>query len=492
MDLTQRTLDLIKHQQQNPLRKVGITTATGLVYYSLQPVAVQIVPVITPFRNSIPRVGVVSGGGTAEHWKAITSVNSLGINAAVSEGNRGGVLTTTVTDFLGTYKGIGLEHSVTFEATYGSQGFDDARAVAVKQLLQAVMIEEEKTIVSGNSGLALATCGTPVVTPVTSGGTLANGNLYVYSVALTQQGYIRSLASGVAGGVVTSVTRTNADASTDTFGGGCSQISSVGSSAIGGAGTYSATVKVPAKSGAYGYAWYWSQTSGAANCTLGAITSTNVLTITAPTGAGTQNASLAALGSDNSVNALEFDGLLTQVVKGSGYLASLDGATLTADTFGGVVEIDIALKYFWDNYRLSPTGMWGGAQVLKDITRKVLSGTTSPVTHINITSGTAQGNLTGSNLVRSYLNKFAMDGAVELPLRLHPNIPDNTLFFDLAELPYFVTDAPAARRIRTRQEYYQTEWPLTTRKYPYGVYADELLQVYVPFGMGLITNIGIG
>ena len=43
-----------------------------------------------------------------------------------------------------------------------------------------------------------------------------------------------------------------------------------------------------------------------------------------------------------------------------------------------------------------------------------------------------------------------------------------------------------------RQDYYSLEWPLKTRKYEYGVYADGVLQHFAPFSMGIITNIGNG
>jgi hypothetical protein len=64
--------------------------------------------------------------------------------------------------------------------------------------------------------------------------------------------------------------------------------------------------------------------------------------------------------SDNSTNNLVFDGLLTQAMKAgsNAYYKSLDGAGLTADGAGGIVEIDAALKSFWDNYRLSPDTIW--------------------------------------------------------------------------------------------------------------------------------------
>lgn len=492
IEQTQKTLEVLKGLQRgdsSQLAKAGINVATGLVFYSLEPAAKLLYPVITPLRNMIARVGPVTGGaGTAEHWKQITAINPNGVNAMVSEGNRGGVIDVTESDVTAIYKGIGLENSVTFEAVYAGMGFDDARALAVKTLLQSVMIEEEKTILFGNTSLALGTTPTPSVTAGASGGSLATATYFVYCVALTPAGYRRS---SVAGGVVTSVTRTNADGSTDTFNGGTAQVSAVGSAAVTGP-TGKIDVTVAAVKGAAAYAWYVGTTTGTANCALTAITTVNKVTITTLSGAGTQLANATGLSADKSTNALEFDGLITQALAGSGYYKSLDGATLTADTFGGVVEIDVALKYWWDNFRTSPSCMWVPAQVASDITKKVLAGSTSPSWRINLNSGAAQGTLTGSSLVTSYLNKFSMDGAQEIPIRLHPNMPEGQIFFDLDNVPYPNANVPTARRIRTRQEYYQIEWPRRTRKYEYGVYADEMLQVYVPFGMGMLTNIAAG
>jgi hypothetical protein len=44
----------------------------------------------------------------------------------------------------------------------------------------------------------------------------------------------------------------------------------------------------------------------------------------------------------------------------------------------------------------------------------------------------------------------------------------------------------------TRRDYYRIDWPLRTRKREYGIYAEEVLAVYAPFALGLITNIANG
>ena len=72
-----------------------------------------------------------------------------------------------------------------------------------------------------------------------------------------------------------------------------------------------------------------------------------------------------------------FDGLLSQIQaagSGSGITTFANGATLTADGSGAIVEIDNVLQAFWDNYRLSPDTIWVSSQQQKNITQKVLTG----------------------------------------------------------------------------------------------------------------------
>ncbi len=46
--------------------------------------------------------------------------------------------------------------------------------------------------------------------------------------------------------------------------------------------------------------------------------------------------------------------------------------------------------------------------------------------------------------------------------------------------------------VLTRRDYYRVDWPLRTRRHEFGVYAEETLAVYAPFGIGILTNIGNG
>lgn len=490
----QKSLELLKNAQSlaKDATTQGITTQTGLTYYDLEAGAKLLYPVLTPLRNRIPRAGKTAGArgfGDAAHWKAITAINPTNVSPGVSEGNRGAVISVTEKDYTAPYKGIGLEEFVNFEAEYGSEGFDDARAKAALTLLQSVMISEEQLILHGNASYPLGTTPTPTLTVGTGGAVTVGTNNAVACVALTYDGYNRA---SLANGVVTSFTKTNADGSTDTVAGGAARISALSATIATTSGNQKITAKVAAVKDAYAYAWYFTEANSLASAYLYAITTVNQVVIDSDPVNTNQAANAAGLSTDNSANSLVFDGLIPQALNGGGYFKSLDGATLTADGEGGVVEIDTALKYFWDTFRLSPTAILVGSQAQKDISSKVLSGSTNPVYRIQLESGNGQRAVTAGALVTSYLNKYGLGGAREIPVELHPWMPDGTVLFDLDEVPYPNSNVPAARRMKMRRDYYQIEWPLRSRKYEHGVYFDGLLQCYVPFGMGVLSNVAAG
>lgn len=486
---------LLADEMANEVRKAntttGISTQTGLTWYDLQAGAKLLYPVLTPLRNEIPRVQ--GDGGTATNWKAITGINVGRVSIGVSEGNRNASMQTTEQDYLAKYATIGLENFCTFEADEAAEKFDDAKSLASRTLLQAMMIGEEGVIIGGNASLALGTTPTPTVAAIASGGTINTGTVVsVIAVALTYDGWVNG---SVASGIIASITRTNADSSTDTFGGGVAQ-KSVAANVTTGANSasVSAVVANPVK-GAVAYAWYWGTVG---NETLGAITTINSVLITTPTGTGTQLAS-SLPAADNSKNALLFDGILTQICTtgSNSYCYSMPNGTagtgtgLTANSSGGITEIDNALRSFWDNYRLSPEEILVNAQELGNITKKVIAGGGTPLFRFNMDKNEgADVTVTAGAVVGSYLNQFALGGGTLVQIRLHPNVPPGTIIFRRKSAPYPISNVTNIMEIRTRKDYYQVAWPLRTRKYEFGVYASEVLAIYFTPAFGIITNIG--
>lgn len=466
------------------LQKAGITQATGLVGYDLQAPAKNLIPVLTPIRNRLPRV---SGGfGTATNWKSVTAINTAALRGFVPEGERNGRVSTTVTDKSATYRTLGMEDSVTYEAQNGSVGLEDVRSTAAQRLLWASMIEEEIAIIGANASVALGTPATPTVTSASTGGSIGAGTYSVIVVALSHNGYLAaSLSSGLPGLVSVSPASGN---SAFTYGGGSSNKSAAASSGALSGSTNVIKATVTAISGAAGYAWFVG-TAGSEK--LEAITTINSVLLTSLAGTGQAASAITA---DNSRNTLGYDGILYSAFgSGSGaYVNTLatgtpgTGTALTADGAGGITEINDMFRSLWDNYKLSPSRLYVSAQEADNIAKKVLTATAA---RLNFVTG---GDLTAGNRVSALLNRFALGAAPEVPVEIHPYLPAGTIVAVTESLPYPITGVPNVMEMRLRQDYYQIEWPARNRQYEFGVYTDGVFAHYFTPSIGVITNIANG
>lgn len=497
--ITEQTLNMVKQavpQDWDKMEKI-FNQALGLVWYDLEPTAKLLYPVITPLRNMIPRVA--GAGGTATNWKVITAINANKLSPGVSEGQRTAKIITSANNKTASYKGLGLEDAVTFEADYAAQNFDDVKALAVLGLLRALMIAEEKVMLYGqpefqiNAGNA---CPTPTATLATGGVLTANTVYYCKVVPLTPEGYAQA---SVSGGIVQTVTRTNVDGTNDTYNGGCGKISANNSanSASNNAILFSIAANAVAGNlkGAAGYAWFCGNGAGNANLALTAITTIPKFTLLGNEITGTQTAN--DLGANDASNdALLFGGLWEQIVttNSNAYFRDLGGNNLTGvNGTPDVVEIETALKKFWDDYRLSPDIIMVNAQEIKNINKLVMSGNGLPVFRFNLDAQGSGGiGYTAGGVVGSYVNKYTMSGGSLIKMMLHPNIPPGSMMFYSSQIPYPLSNVTNILQMKMRRDYYQIEWPLVKRQYEYGVYEDGLLQNFFPPAFGLISGINDG
>jgi hypothetical protein len=468
----------------------SITTGTGLVAYDLQAPAKNLYPVNTPLIKSLPRVG---GVGTATNWKAINGLSGSGYDATgwVPEGQRAGQMSYSTASKSAAYATIGEEDQATWEAISAGRTFEDVQATMTTRLLQKMMLKEEMAVLAGNTSLQLGTPSAPNLTVAGSGATLPSATYSVIVVALTLEGYRNS---SLANGVATSKTVTGADGKTFTINGGSSNKSSNTTQAVTLGQTLSATVT--AIQGAVAYAWY---VGVAGSETLQAITGINSATFSAPLAGSRQAAT--TITADCSTNATGYDGLLTTAFKsGTGaYVNSLAtgvagaGTTLTSSGHGSVNEIDAMLQGLWDQYQVSPTVLWVNSQQLKDIASKVLSDGSAPLLQYFQNPADGEARMTAGAAIDFYFNPF-LNGGMRIPIRIHPFVPPGTILGYAADLPiqYQSNEVPNVAEVKVRRDYYQVDWPVTTRAQMVGVYAEETLAVYAPFAMAAITNIAAG
>jgi hypothetical protein len=530
MDIAELFNELQQYAATNPqaLRKdttgfwgMPASATTGINYYDLELGAKTLVPVITPLRNKIPRVS--GKGGIQANWRGIVALNASIVGGAVADGIRNAFVQTTTRDFIAAYKQVGLEDYVTFGADLAAQGFDDLKALSVRNLLWATMIEEEWLTLGGVGTAALVTITpTPSLAVAAAGsGSLVNSTTYgVACVALSLDGYRRAT---IAAGVPGQITFTTADGTAgQLYNAGVCKVSAIATLAATATGIINASVTtVP---GAVAYAWFWYAGTVHGNEVLGAITTVPYLSISAlATGTQTVNsipgyAGSVANAADYSQNANAFDGLLTMcalstyqpnvTILGSPtspgpwtelVTSSVSGTTglyvgtfLTADGTGGIVEVDAMLKWFWDTYRLSPTDAYVSSQEQTNISKKVLVGPSAGSANARFVFDVQQGVVAGGYMVKSYMNRYSMSGAKDIPIHLHPYMPPGTMLFYTDVLPYPLSNVSNVLQYRLLRDYYQIEWPLRTRRYEYGVYLHTVLQNYFPPAFAVLSGIGNG
>jgi hypothetical protein len=490
--IAQETIDGIKKAQgdaRNHLAKAAtVTLGNNLVPYDLQAPAKNLYPVNTPIRNRLKRR---PGVGKATEWKVIKGIIGSGFDAMgwVAEGQRAGGISLLTEDKSSGFRTLGEEASVTFEAQNAGLGFEDQKAANTVRLLQKLMMKEENAVLGGNASVALGTTPTPTLSAAGTGNSLPAATYSVIVVAMTYEGF-RNYTT-IANGLTQQKTITGRDGKTFQLSGGYGQPSAAATQAVTSGQALTATVA--AVRGALAYAWF---VGTAGNEKLQRVTTVNRAVFS--TGLETTGqAASALLGADHSRNAaLGFDGLLYSAfaADSSAYVKTLGtGATLTSSGRGSIVEIDEALYTMWTNYQISPTEMYVSAQELKSITDKVLGSAGSPL--VRFVMDTSNPNLIMAGaVVAIYFNPYSTNGGVQIPIKLHPTLTPGTIYGWADNLPvqYQSPEIPDVAEVITRQDYYGIDWPQTTREHESGVYTEETVAVYAPFGEMIITNISEG
>jgi hypothetical protein len=393
-----------------------------------------------------------------------------------------------------TYVTLGEEDFLTFEAEAAAEGFEDENAMVTFRLLQKMMRKEEIGILGGNASYTVVAPGQPLTaaTTPTPAGTLGAATYLVSAVSLTLEGWKNS---SLANGVATARTITGADGKTYALNGGSSApgVASAGQAITLGQGLAAWVTPVP---GAVAYAWYVG-TAGAQ--TLQLITTTANMLLTVPIVGGRQ--ALSAVTVNSTVNtALAFDGILAQALNpASGAIVynCVQGANgvatpLTSSGRGSILEIDTVLQQMWDQFNLGPSVLYLNSQEQRNITNKVLTASTGPLLRYdnNATPGGPYA-ITAGGVIDYYYNPFSHEAGYKLPLKIHPDLPPGTLLGWCERLPpwYQSNEVPNVAEMKIRRDYYRVDWPLRTRQREYGVYAEEVLAIYAPFAMFVITNI---
>jgi hypothetical protein len=436
-NISEETLAAIQKAQTT-----GITEATGLYSYDLSGL-INLIPVVTPFRDLVARAASPDGNPFAV-WRAFMNATnsqpdpSMGFDYAAPE------MVFIEQDFQARYVPTGMAFNVTQDSFDLAKGYGDPYANATFQTLNQVLIGDDRKQMGAQS-FALKAASAPTLTQNTTGGTIgATTTVYVGVAGRTGSGYY--------------------------YGSGNSQGAST-SGTSGGGSTSSVTAVTAAQRGAVAYDWFQSPNGTTwwyyGTTTVNTITMTSVITsnnavstgapvpdLTAnwkgllPGATGYTGPTYNSAADNGSGNPNDYDGFLASLsgdYSSNGHWVqpgtatanpsiwnTLNGAGLTL-TGGTVTEIEQFLFLtLWQQIKASPTAIMVNAVQAQEIANLVL-GSSSATTFLQ-TDAAGRVSTTAGGRVGEIVNAPA--GGVTVPIEVHVSLPPGTIVARTDRVPF--------------------------------------------------------
>ena len=456
-------------QGLNPDVLKAWNVATGLQAYNLESLHTMF-PVLTPIRNI---TGRVKGKGKKVEYKAITSPDNSGNSPWVAEGSAAALVTPVTTDVTATYRSFAKGTTVTFESQWAGDGYVDMKSLAVVNLLRQVMIDEENAILFGQNAANSSTeqapgavGAAPAPTAADGGGSgsnFATATYYVFQTVFTGMG--ESLPST---GTSVSMTAGHNLSYTPVFPSGQPVFGFrlyVGTTSTASAAKLAVatdmTAAAPSSGSLNGISW---------------LTNGDAISLkTIPTGAAPPT-------SDASASSLAFNGLYTQMWGGTGATLTNQAGALT------IAGLNNLLKAMWNSaYRADPDFCYCNVQESIKLTGLTLGNGTPYQVLVN--QGEVQ-NATANFRVARFTNQAT---GSELPIRVHPTLPQGTMLFLSNKLPgwYVPTDIPTVWEMDLPQDYVEIDYPPTSSN---PLWQSEVrfygaLKLYVPGLQGALYGV---
>jgi hypothetical protein len=431
-NMSEETLELIKKAQTT-----GLYESTGLYSFDLSGL-INLIPVVTPFRDIVARTGSPDGNPYAV-WRAFLNATnsqpdpSMGFDYAAPE------MVFIEQDFQSRYVPTGMAFNVTQDAFDLAKGYADPYAAATFQTLNQVLIGDDRKQMGAQS-FALKAATAPTLTQNTTGGTIAaSTTVYVGAAGRTGSGYY--------------------------YGSGNSQGASTSGSSGSGTATNSVTAVTAAIRGAVCYDWFQSSNGTTwyyyGTTTVNTITMTSVITSNNAVSSGASVPDLTTLwkgvagtptyngSADNgSANANDYDGFLASLCgdyNGTGHWVqpstgtanpsvwtSLNGAGLTLSG-GSINEIEEYLFLtLWQQVKCSPTALMMNAAQAQEVANLVL-GSNSATTFLQ-TDASGRVSTTAGGRVGEIVNAPA--GGVTVPIEVHVSLPPGTIVARTDRVPF--------------------------------------------------------
>ena len=306
-----------------------------------------------------------------------------------------------------TYVTTSLSDSVSWQAEYQGQGFQDVRALSNTALLYSTMLLDERLMIYGRGTTANGYAG-PLGTPT----------------SVTVGPVSASVGSGVPSGPSSGTTTlaasvfvvVAADAGDLLGTNGYSMHQGPATAAVSCSITTGQAVKVTIGgdvTGALGYNMYCASVAGGPYVYAGR-TGYNVGYITAQPTSGPE---VASGGADQSQSSYNYDGLLTNTAASGGYVTRLNAAFST--TSPGA-EFQTAFGSLYESVKADPDEVWLNGFDRLQLSNSIVNNAANAAYRVFIPNDSGMGGVKAGTVVTSLLNEVTGN---EVPLTVHPWFP---------------------------------------------------------------------
>lgn len=464
--------------------------STGLVPYDLEAPAKLLTPRPTPLRNSIPRL---KGQGGARRFKVISGFTGTGtggitttqpgINESTTNAGPGGLnyIRPPYINYAGydvslNYVSWGLSDSVSWQAEYQGQGFEDIRSLSNTALLYATMLLDERLICYGRGTTTNGYVGALTAPTVTS--------LAAVSASVTPNGTSTLGASATVWVLVAADAGDLLGTNGTTMHQGPTSATGTSASVTTSAGLTAVQVNIGSDvAGALGYNIFAASIQEGPYYYAGR-TGSNLGYITSQPSAGPTTTSGAV---DASAVSTNFDGLLTNVAASGGYVKRLNAAFSTTNPG---TEFQALFGQLYEQVKADPDQiLMNGFDRLQLSNAIFGSGTTPNAFHVYIDND-KMGDVTAGAVIQSLMNQVT---GTQVPITVHPWFPQGNALVRSTTLPIPDSNIAETSVMVLPQDYVNVQWPVQQFTYDSSTFEIGTMCHYAPAWSGILQGIvGVG
>jgi len=368
-----------------------------------------------------------------------------------------------------------LSDSVSFQAEYQGQGFEDIRSLSNTALMFSTMLLEERMLLYGRGTTAnnyTGALGTPTITSCTAvSASLAPGG----TSTLTSSSTVWVIVAADAGDLL----------GTNGYSMHQGPATTVGTTASVACATGLTAVQVNIGSdvtGALGYNLYAASVQAGPYYYAGR-TGYNVGYITSQPSGGPSITSGAA---DQSAVATNFDGLLTNCAASGGYVKRLNAALSTTNPGS---EFQSAFGSLYEAVKGDPEEIWMNGFDRAQLSNALLNNASNAAYRVMI-GVNDQGNAKAGVVVQSLLNEVT---GSEVNVRVHPWMPQSNALVRQVSLPIPDSNVSETSYWAGPQDLMILQWPAIQLTYDSSSFLVGSLCNVAPAWQALISGItGVG